>query len=111
MWRWIVTKWKRFLEMRQKKKELSTESFRALAKDIREIASLSGQLWIRDSGFQERIKRIHAEMDHLDNLVERRTFEHLSLEKKEELRQSLLVSKEELLKSIQSAPCPTDRLQ
>lgn len=90
---------------------MSPEKFRSLAQEIREIASLSGKLWETDNSFQDRIRRIHGEMDQLENLLAQRTFEHLPLEKRQELHKSLLVSRDELIKSLQAAPCPTDRIQ
>lgn len=75
------------------------------------MANVSGRLWIQDPDFQERVNTIHAEMDQLDHLLAKRSFQSLSREKKQELHQSLQVSREELIKSIRSAPCPTDRIQ
>jgi len=95
----------------QRRRELSPENLRALADEIRSIADLSGRIWLDDGNFQERIKRIHKEMDHLDGLLRKRSFERLSTDKKEELRKSLLVSRDELMKSLKAAPCPTDRIQ
>jgi predicted nuclease with TOPRIM domain len=92
-------------------KDLSSEAFRELSGEIREIATLSGLLWAQDNGFQDRVKRIHNEMDQLEDLLSQRSFRQLSDEKKQELRDSLLLSRKELIKSIQAAPCPTDRIQ
>jgi len=75
------------------------------------MADISGRLWIQDSDFQERVNKIQAEMDQLDNLLAKRSFQTLSREKKQQLHKSLQVSREELLKSLRSAPCPTDRIQ
>jgi hypothetical protein len=94
-----------------KRRELSPESFKLLADEIRDIATISSKLWLDDHDFQERVRRIHKEMDHLDGLLSKRSFERLSTDKKEELRKSLLVSRDELMKSLKSAPCPTDRIQ
>ncbi|MEF8823479.1 MAG: hypothetical protein V5A14_00730 [Desulfohalobiaceae bacterium] len=75
------------------------------------MADISGRLWIQDSDFQERVNKIQAEMDQLDNLLAKRSFQTLSREKKQQLHKSLQVSREELIKSLRSAPCPTDRIQ
>ncbi|MFW6415673.1 MAG: hypothetical protein ACOCZ2_05075 [Thermodesulfobacteriota bacterium] len=113
--RWLISslysKYKEFLENRKKKRQLSTANFRALTEEIREMANLSCRVWRDNKDFLERIKRISNEMDHLESLLQKREFERLSTDKKEELRKSLLLSREELLKSLQEAPCPTQRLQ
>jgi hypothetical protein len=93
------------------RRRLSSGNFRKMVQDIRQMANVSGRLWIQDPDFQERVNTIHAEMDQLDHLLAKRSFQSLSREKKQELHQSLQVSREELIKSIRSAPCPTDRIQ
>lgn len=111
MLEWIYKKWLQLLYYRRKKRELSVQNFKFLSSEIRDIAELSKKLWLDDSKFQERIKRVQKEMDQLDQLLNNKSFSRLSKEKKEELRKSLLTSREELMKCIQSAPCPTDRIQ
>ncbi len=96
---------------KKKKEQYSPDQFRRLSQDIRELANLIGKLWLSNQQFQIKIKRIKQEMDQLDRLLDKKSFSSLSEEKKEELRRSLLVSKRELLKCIQEAPCPTKRMQ
>ncbi|MFP4391518.1 MAG: hypothetical protein ACOC43_01440 [Desulfohalobiaceae bacterium] len=105
-WSWINR-----LCRRDAQEELSAQSFQVLTREIRDIAELSSRLWAGDSSFQDRVRRIHKEMDQLDRLLAQRSFQRLSQEKKQELHKSLLVSRQELIKSLQSAPCPTDRVQ
>jgi hypothetical protein len=95
----------------EERRKLSSGNFRRMVDDIRQMADVSGRLWIQDSDFQERVNKIQAEMDQLDNLLAKRSFQTLSREKKQQLHKSLQVSREELIKSIRSAPCPTDRIQ
>ncbi len=89
----------------------SPAQFKRLSQDIRDLANVIAKLWLSNQQFQIKIKRIKQEMDQLDRLLENKSFSSLSREKKEELRRSLLVSKKELLKCIQEAPCPTKRVQ
>lgn len=111
MFRKAADWWKRRLARRRRARDLSSEAFQDLSGEIREIATLSGLLWAQDNGFQDRVRRIHNEMDQLEDLLKQKSFRQLSDEKKQELRDSLLLSRKELIKSIQAAPCPTDRLQ
>jgi len=108
---WLKKQWKRYKDNYHKKKELSQENFRIMSLEIRRIAEVSSKLFFENPEYQERIQRIYKEMDQLDTLVDKKSFSRLPNEKKEELKKSLLVSRDELLKSIQSAPCPTDRRQ
>lgn len=111
MWSWILDKLCLLQSKRQKRKELSPENFKTLANEIWEIAALSGRLCVDDRKFMERIEKIQKEMEQLDKLVGQKSFERLSPEKREELKRSLLFSKQELLRCLQSVPCPTERKQ
>jgi hypothetical protein len=111
VWRRIRAKLASFRLLLGRKRGLSADNFRHSAREIREIAKLSGRLWMEDDKLQDRISRIQREMEQLEQLVEKREFERLTMEKREELRKSLLVSRQELLKCLQAAPCPTDRKQ
>ncbi|MFP4213873.1 MAG: hypothetical protein ACLFRL_07155 [Desulfohalobiaceae bacterium] len=110
MWQRLRT-WMRRLFRPGSRQELTAEGFKELTREVRDIAELSGRVWAGDNSFQERIRRIHKEMDQLDRLLAHKAFSRLSQEKKQELHKSLLVSRQELIKSLQSAPCPTDRMQ
>ncbi len=95
----------------KKQDELSSERFQLLTAEIRDIADLSEKLWEADRSFQEKVRQVQKEMNQLEKLLAQRSFEQLPLQKKQELHRSLLVSREELLKSLQEVPCPTDRIQ
>ncbi|MCF8104773.1 MAG: hypothetical protein K9K64_04775 [Desulfohalobiaceae bacterium] len=107
----IKSSLKQYQSWRQKKKLLSAGSFRALCLEVRDIAELSAKLWSGDDWFQKRVAQINTEMEKLDSLLGRREFDRIPLQKKDELRRNLMRSREELLKRVHNAPCPTDRLQ
>ena len=91
--------------------ELTREQFKKLANEIRSLTELIGKIWIANNEFQTKLKRIQQEMDHLDKILEKRYFSYLPENKKKELKRSLIISKQELIKCIQEAPCPTERKQ
>ncbi|GAB6163858.1 hypothetical protein JCM12298_30180 [Desulfothermus naphthae] len=91
--------------------ELTREQFKKLANEIRGLTELIGKIWIANNEFQIKLKRIQQEMDQLEKIVENRFFSHLPEKKKRELKRSLIISKQELIKCIEEAPCPTDRKQ
>ncbi|MDZ7758758.1 MAG: hypothetical protein U5L00_00655 [Desulfovermiculus sp.] len=111
MWHWILDKWYRFLDRHRAKRELSPENLKVLTEEIKDIAELSSRVWAKDQGLQERVRKICHEMDQLSQLLERSSFKRLPENKKRELHSSLVVSRDELLKGLQSAPCPTDKVQ
>ncbi len=111
VWHWILDKWHRFVGRHRAKRELSPENLRFLTEEIKDIAELSGRVWVTDQGLQEKVRKICREMDQLNQLLERSSFKRLPEAKKRELHSSLVVSRDELLKGLQSAPCPTDKVQ
>lgn len=98
-------------ERRQLDRELTAESFRDLARELRELAGLCRALWPRQHAFQERIKRIMDEMEQLDRLAATPQFRRLSSQKRLEIRKSLLHSRNQLMETVQNAPAPTTTLQ
>jgi hypothetical protein len=90
---------------------VAPENLRILTAEIKDIAVLSGKIWAKDQRLQERVRTICSEMDQLNELLERSAFKRLPEDKKKELHSSLVVSRDELLKGLQSAPCPTDKIQ
>ncbi len=108
---WLRRKLDAFKERRRLERELTAESFRALAQELLELAGLCRTLFPRQHAFQERIQKIMEEMQQLDNLAATPQFRHLSQEKRLELRKSLLQSKHQLMETVQNAPTPTSTLQ
>ena len=101
----------RLLKKNNSETELTREQFKKLTNEIRSLTELIGKIWIANNEFQTKLKRIQEEMDHLDKILEKRYFSYLPEKKKKELKRSLIISKQELIKCIQEAPCPTERKQ
>ncbi|GAB6888192.1 hypothetical protein JCM13304A_16910 [Desulfothermus okinawensis JCM 13304] len=91
--------------------KLTPEQLKKLTSEIRELTELIGKIWISNGDFQRKIKKIQIEMDNLDRILEKKYFSTLPEKKKQELKRSLIISKQELIKCIQEAPCPTERKQ
>ncbi len=111
MFNWLNRALRSLLARYESRRRLSLNNFQEMVQDIRYMADISERLWIQDAEFQERLRKIRGEMDQLDKLLAMRSFATLSVEKKKELHKGLELSREELLKSIRSAPCPTERIQ
>jgi len=98
-------------DRRRLERELTAESFRDLARELRDLAGVCHALWPRQHAFQDRIKRIMDEMEQLDRLVATPQFRRLSPQKRLELKKSLLQSRSQLMETVQNAPAPTTTLQ
>lgn len=68
-------------------------------------------MWPKQHQFHAKIKRIQSEMEQLDRLASKPEFKRLSAQKRLQLRESLLQSKEQLIETVQTAPSPTATLQ
>lgn len=104
-------KWRDFIKARRVARDIAPKAFIALSAELREMAEIVSKLRHSDPETQSRLARIVREMGQLEKLAEQPGFRRLTPEKRLELRQSLLASREQLLESIHEAPAPTDTLQ
>ena len=104
-------KWRRVLEARRKAREIAPSTFLALSAELKELAETVSKLRQTDPGFLPRLQRIKQEMAQLEQLAAKPEFKRLPPAKRQELRDSLLSSREQLLESMQSAEPPTRTLQ
>ncbi|WP_027721401.1 hypothetical protein [Maridesulfovibrio zosterae] len=92
-------------------KEINPRNFRAMAREISELAEACSQVSSPESDLLSRVERIKGEMIQLTELTRQPEFKKLSVQRKMELRQSLIQSKEQILESMQAAPSPTKLIQ
>lgn len=92
-------------------KEINPRSFRSMAREISDLADACSQVCSPESEMLSRVERIKNEMVQLTELTRQPKFRKLSVQRKMELRQSLLQSREQILESMQSAPSPTKLIQ
>ena len=106
---------KRLLQEHRERKryarEIDPASFRRIARELWELARVAERLWPRQHKFHAKIKRIQTEMEQLDRLAGQPEFKRLSPQKRLELRESLIHSREQLMETVQTAPSPTETLQ
>lgn len=108
---WLLRKIKEYRERRRFAREIDPESFRVLARELRELASVAERLWPQQPQFHSKIKRIQTDMEQLDLLTTRPEFKRLSAQKRMQLRKSLIQSRQQLMETVQTAPSPTATLQ
>ena len=103
--------WHRLLERRRLARLIDPEAIGRLAGEVADLARAAGAIGPQEESFQARVKRLKAEMEEISALAGRPEFRRMPLERRRELRQSLLASREQLLAAVQSAPTPTTVLQ
>lgn len=111
MKKWLARKIREYKERKRFAREIDPETFRTLARELRDLARIAERLWPRQHKFYAKIKRIQSEMEQLDRLASQPEFKRLSAQKRLQLRQSLMQSKEQLIETVQTAPSPTATLQ
>ncbi|GAB6175871.1 hypothetical protein JCM16814_07620 [Desulfobaculum senezii] len=99
------------IQARRRAKEIDPKSFLELSAELLELADAASKLWHSEPRFQTRLRRIREEMAQLEDLASKPEFKRLSPQKRLELRESLLSSRDQLLESLNSAPSPTTTIQ
>ncbi len=107
----MFSRLKEILAAARAKRELSRRinpaAFRAMARELAELADIASRVKPDESEVQAKVSRILDEMDELKRMTRRPEFSRLSPEKRLELRQSLLMSRDQLQKTVAEAPAPT----
>ncbi len=111
MLEWLTARLEALRDRRRRAREIRPQAFRMLAAELQELAGLALRLTPRHHKFYNKIKRIQREMDHLNTLVSKPEFKRLSPQKRRELRESLIQSREQLIETVKTAPAPTSTLQ
>lgn len=111
MFNWIKKQIARFRELRRLEREIDPESFRILARELRELALMAERLMPRHHKFHAKVKRIQTEMEELDRLISKPEFKRLSRQRRMQLRQSMIQSRDQIIETVKTAPAPTSMLQ
>jgi len=108
---WIRAKLRAMTDWRQKNRELHPETFRAMAGELAELADVAAKIRPEEQAFLLKIRRIRQEMLDLQSMTSRPEFRLLTPQKRLELRESLLSSRKQLLKTLSEAPVVTTTRQ
>ncbi|ACS79307.1 hypothetical protein [Maridesulfovibrio salexigens] len=111
MFGWIKGKVANAKERVRIAKEINPKSFRSMAREISELADACSQVCSPQSEMLQKVERIKGEMEQLTELTRQPEFKKLSVQRRMELRESMLQSKEQILDSMQAAPSPTKLMQ
>lgn len=108
---YLKDKWERFAAKRRLARDIQPESFRRMAADLAELADVAAKVSPEEAALQRKADQIRREMAELERMTRRPEFRMLTPEKRRELRESLLLSKDQLLKTVSEAPAPTSLRQ
>ena len=111
MWTWMRAKWRAVAQWRRTVRDIQPETFRAMAGELAELAEVASKIRPEEQTFLLKIRRIRQEMLELKQLTARPEFRLLPPKKRQELRESLLSSREQLLKTLSDAPVVTTTRQ
>ncbi|MFW5498004.1 MULTISPECIES: hypothetical protein [unclassified Maridesulfovibrio] len=111
MFGWIKGKVANAKERVRIAKEINPKSFRNMAREISELADACSQVCSPQSEMLQKVERIKGEMEQLTELTRQPEFKKLSVQRRMELRESMIQSKEQILDSMQAAPSPTKLMQ
>jgi hypothetical protein len=111
MWAWVRNKLRDLGEKRRLAKELHPETFRTMAAELAELAEVASKVRPEEQAFLLKVRRIRREMQELGRMADRPEFRMLPSQKRLELRESLLSSREQLLKTLCDAPVVTTTRQ
>ncbi|WP_300159109.1 hypothetical protein [Solidesulfovibrio sp.] len=111
MWAWLRGIWQKMAIKRRLARDIHPESFRVMAAELAELADLASKARPEEQAFQLKARRIREEMRELGRMAKRPEFRLLPSKKRLELRESLLSSREQLLKTLSDAPVVTTTRQ
>lgn len=111
MFDWIRNLFSSYRDRIKTAREVQPGNFRKMAEEITELADACAQVCPPESEILNRIERVKEEMDQLRELTSQPEFRKLSVQRKLELKESLVQSREQILDSMQTAPTPTRFLQ
>ncbi len=104
---WLRSKLRALAERRRLTREIHPDAFREMAGELAELAELASKARPEEQAFQLKARRIRQEMHELRRMAEQPEFRLLPQKKRIELRESLLSSREQLLKTLCDAPVVT----
>ncbi len=104
---WLRKFWHSLVVKRRLAREIHPETFRTMAAELAQLAELASKVHPEEQAFQLKARRIREEMLELERMATLPEFRLLPLKKRKELRESLLSSREQLLKTLSDAPVVT----
>ncbi|WP_028574240.1 hypothetical protein [Desulfonatronovibrio hydrogenovorans] len=91
--------------------QIKAREFQDLARELMYLAEIAARIAPEQDSTTEKLRKIKQEMETLSQLVDSRDFLKIPPETRQELKESILASRRQVVESIHHAPPPTDILQ
>ncbi len=104
MLKWLKKTWTTYQEYRNVAKQTDPTALRDLSREVRALAEAVDRFWVDEPKFRDRLRKIDQEMQILEEIIQRPNFRLVSPEKRLQLRESLIESREHLLEAVKEAP-------
>lgn len=104
MFKWLKKCWTDYQEQRCMARQTDPRALQDLSREVRALAEAVDLFWVDEPKFRERLRKIDQEMRMLEDMIQRPNFRMVSPEKRLQLRESLIASKEHLLEAVKEAP-------
>lgn len=104
MFKWLKASWQKHREDRNLAKEIDPRSLCDLSREVRALAGAIDRFWFDEPIFRDRLRLLEKEMEMLEEMIRRPDFRKVPLEKRIQLRDSLIESREHLLATVKEAP-------
>lgn len=104
MFTWLKKSWTDYQRYRSVAKQTDPMALRELSREVRALAEAVNKFWVDEPKFRDRLRKIEQEMHVLEDILQRPNFRLVSPEKRLQLRESLIESREHLLEAVKEAP-------
>lgn len=108
---WIKKKARYLKDKFKLMQEVQPEKFHKMAEELTELADACAQVCPSESEILLQIERVKIEMKQLKELTTKPEFKRLSIQRRLELKESMIQSREQILNSVQTVPTQTKFLQ
>ncbi|GAB6058027.1 hypothetical protein [Desulfonatronum parangueonense] len=101
---WLKNKWSAYRENHEISRQTKPEALLDLSREVRALAEAVNRFWVNEPKHRDRLLKIEQEMKILEKIIERPNFRLVSTEKRIQLRENLIESREHLLEAVKEAP-------
>jgi predicted nuclease with TOPRIM domain len=96
--------WINLQNQRSVARQTDPKTLLELSHEVRALAEAVNRFWVDEPQFRDRLRKVEQEMQILEEIIRRPNFRLVSSEKRLQLRESLLESREHLLEAVKEAP-------
>ncbi|TVQ97728.1 MAG: hypothetical protein EA399_12625 [Desulfovibrionales bacterium] len=104
MFSWVKQRWAQYRERQEIAKQTNPEALMDLSREVRALAEVVNQFCVNEPKYRDRMRKVEYEMQVLEEIIERPNFRLVSPEKRLQLRENLIESREHLLEAVKEAP-------